>query len=92
LLRGGGNPGRVQACDLMTHPIPEQPVKHEFEKNRAATNAAHKCSYCCHRMLLGLLRHASLLFATCKLFAARKGKYGGSEQAPIQIATRLSRS
>src|SRR5215475_2256798 len=83
----------LQADALAANPVAEQLQKRLLEKDRAATNAAQKCSYCCHGMLLGLLRRAK---AYCDMqkapCATCEGKYGGVGRRLIQIAPRLSRS
>jgi hypothetical protein len=45
----------MQACDVSTHPMIEQPREHFLELHRAATKAARNCSICCHPMFLGCL-------------------------------------
>jgi hypothetical protein len=49
----GPRDGRVQARDLLTHPIVEQLQERFLEPHRAATKAARHCSNCCHRTFLG---------------------------------------
>jgi hypothetical protein len=53
VLAQGLSDGGVQACDLPTQPMIEQPRERFFEQHRAATKAAQNCSICCHPMFLG---------------------------------------